>query len=483
MAEIAMKTKRPSVAIMCFIPDYGHLQPLLKIADALQAEGFDIKFYVADECRPLIRRFQSDCFALNSTAHRKRTEEMTRAFERSIFFNSVCLYLHYLMMYPRVAAEAGNSAERLSQELQRQRPDLLICDSLWFSEWYERIANSLGVPLILNSYDGSLAYSQRAFVRTYGLTRIPSWAQTALEALSLASKLLCTSVYRLRYFRSWLELRSVRRQSAVKFQAAFPSTDKFRSSAEWIVVGTARTERQHLSGELDLRRANLREFPAIRFRSTAVMPLELAQWLESSDLPIVYVSFGSAVDIDERFARAVYDGMRSVEAQVLWSLPLSQRSLLSGVRKADNIRLETFVPQPEILQHPKVKCFVTQGGPHSVQEALFGATPMLCVPFFVDQAYNASVVERLGVGQRLWRRKVCKQSIARSVTAILSSAVFQKNVTAISQDLLRYEGGSALARYLRSRSRASAIWKGNSRFEYEAEWPASESGYAPAAER
>jgi glucuronosyltransferase len=213
------------------------------------------------------------------------------------------------------------------------------------------------------------------------------------------------------------------------------------------------------------------------------MPVELAQWLESSDLPIVYVSFGSAVDIDERFARAVYDGLRSVEAQVLWSLPLSQRSLLCGVPKANNIRLESFVPQPEILQNPKVKCFVTQGGPHSVQEALFGATPMLCVPFFVDQAYNASVVERLGVGQRLWRRKVSKQSIARSVTAILASAVFQKNVTAISQDLLHNEGGSALARYLRTRSRASAFGKGKSRFEYEAECPASEGGYAPAAER
>lgn len=464
------KNRRLSVAVICFIPDFGHLQPLLKIADALQQEGFHIKCYVADECMPLLRRFQFDCFALNSTSHRKNTSQMTRAFERSIFFNSVCLYLHYLMMYPRVAAEAGNSASRLSQELQRQGPDLILCDSLWFTDAYARIAHSLGVRLILNSYDGSLAYSQRAFVRTYGLTHIPQVVQTAIEAVSFASKLLCTSFYRLRYVKEWLQLRTVRRQAAAKFEAAFPSSDHPHVPAEWIVVGTARTERHCLASELRLEGAVRAEFPAIRFRSSVALPDDLISWIESSDLPTVYVSFGSAVDIDARFARAIYEGMRAVKAQVLWSLPSNQQSLLSGLAKPDNVRLESFVPQPEILQNSKVECFVTQGGPHSVQEALFGATPMLCIPFFVDQAYNSSVVERLGVGRRLWRRNVCEKSIAESVTEVLSNAAFRKNVAIISQDLIHNEGGSALAQYCNTlfeadRSRVSRQSK--SQFEHQ----------------
>jgi UDP-N-acetylglucosamine:LPS N-acetylglucosamine transferase len=465
MLEMPMNSKKPSAAIICFIPDYGHLQPLLKIADALRENGFHIKCYVADECRPLLKRFQFDCFSLDSTSHRKKTSKMTRAFERSAFFNSVCLYLHYLMMYPRVAAEAGNSAPRLSQELLKQQPDLIICDSLWFTEWYARIAHSLGVRLILNSFDGSLAYSQRDFVQIHGLTNIPQVVQTAVEAVSFASKLLCGSFYRFRYFSDWLELRAVRRQAAAKFEAAFPSNGGPHAPAEWIVVGTARTERERLAGELRLGGANRREFPAIRFRSAVAVPADLVNWIESSDLPTVYVSFGSAVDIDARFARAIYDGMRAVRAQVLWSLPSSQRSLLSGLPKADNVRLESFVPQPEILQNPKVKCFVTQGGPHSVQEALFGATPMLCIPFFVDQAYNSSVVERLGVGRRLRRRNVCEQSVAKSVTEVLSSAAFQENIATISQDLIHNEGGSALARYCSTLFHADCPRVGRDQFE------------------
>src|SRR3954454_17721099 len=108
--QTAISGKKPSIAIICFIPDYGHLQPLLKIADALQEAGFHIKCYIADECRPLMQRFKFEVFALNNTARQKNEREMTRAFGRSTFFNNVCLYLHYLMMYPRVAAEVGNSA-------------------------------------------------------------------------------------------------------------------------------------------------------------------------------------------------------------------------------------------------------------------------------------------------------------------------------------------------------------------------------------
>lgn len=88
--------ERYSVAIICFIPDYGHLQPLLKIADALQEDGIQIKCYIADECRPLMQRFKFDFFALDNTVGLKKEKEMARAFSRSTFFNSVCLYLHYL---------------------------------------------------------------------------------------------------------------------------------------------------------------------------------------------------------------------------------------------------------------------------------------------------------------------------------------------------------------------------------------------------
>ena len=439
---------KPSIAIICFIPDYGHLQPLLKIADAMQEAGFHVKCYIADECRPLLQRFNFDFFSLKSTAGLKKEKEMAKAFGRSTFFNCVCLYLHYLMMYPRVASEAGNSASRLSEELREQQPSLVICDALWFTDWYRRIAQSLGVPLIRNSFDGSLAYNQRPFVQTYGLGTTPEVVRTAVEAISSISKIGCTWYYRLRHFGTWLNLRETRRIAADQFDAAFPVSGDTEVPPQWLVVGTARTERQRLGDEIRLEGADRPEFAALRFRSSLAVPSELLNWIDSTDLPIVYVSFGSAVDIDTRFACAVYNGLRGLRARVLWSLPAKQRALLSDLPGADNIRIESFVPQPEILGIPKVKCFVTQGGPHSIQEALFGGTPMLCIPFFVDQAYNSSVVERLGVGKRLWRRDVSAESICEGINEILRSPDYRNTAREISEDLIKNEGGSAIANHV-----------------------------------
>lgn len=449
MLDITKRSGRsPSIAIICFIPDYGHLQPLLKIADAMREAGFHVKCYIADECRPLLQRFQFEFFTLENTGRLKEKREMTHAFARSTFFHSVCLYLHYLLMYPRVAAAAGNSADKLSEALSEQKPDLVICDALWFSEWYARIAQSLGIPCIQNSFDGSLAYSQRPFVQIYGFTGTPRPLQTAVESISTVSKMLCASFYRLRYVRKWLKLRAIRELARSQFAAAFPMNAHPTVRPEWIVTGTAQLERRLFGGLLRTAAADRREFPALRFRSTLPLSTELLSWINSSEQPAVYVSFGSAVDIDIKFAREMYEGLRSVPARVVWSLPASQRSLLARIPRADNIRLEVFVPQPEILCVSNVKCFVTQAGPHSVQEALFGATPMLCIPFFVDQAYNASIVEHLGVGKRLWRRRICAESVTNAVQEILSNTAFQKNITAISSHLIHHEGGPAIARYV-----------------------------------
>lgn len=441
--------KQRSVAIICFIPDFGHLQPLLKIADALKESGFHIKCYIADECTPLLRRFEFDCFTLENSSRLKREKEMARIFSRSVFFNSVCLYVHYLLMYPRVSAGAGRAASQLSKELSQQQPDLIISDALWFVDWYARIARSLGVRLIVNSFDGSLAYNQRPFVQTYGVTDMFSVLKTIVEIASAISRTFCTSFYRLLYFRDWIRLRAVRRAAAAEFEAAFPENQPVTTRPEWLVVGMAPIERKRLGNVLRLKGANRREFPALKFRSSVPVQTELRDWIGfDGERPVVYVSFGSAVELDARFAKALYDGLRAVSARVLWSLPASQMSLLSNMPMADNIRFESFVPQPEILQIANVRCFVTQGGPHSIQEALFGATPMLCIPFFVDQPYNSSIVERLGVGKRLWRRDVSARSVSDAINEILENIDYQKQATEISEDLIRNEGGVAIAQYI-----------------------------------
>jgi hypothetical protein len=438
-----------SVAVICFLPDYGHLQPVLKIADALAAEGFEIKCYVPDECAPLMRRFRFEFELFPNTQLSEQKRLLARVFGRGLFFNAACSYVHYLLCYPRIAEAASRAAPRLSQQLRAQRPDLILCDAHFFGDWCERIAASLGVPLIINSLDGSLAYNQRPFVQVYGATGASSLIQAAVETAIAALKGLCPNYYRLRFIETWFWLRATRRAARAAVDAAFPLAAGAGSpKVEQLVVGTATVERDHLGALLKTAGAARPEFPPIRFRTRVPLPDALSEWIERDSEPIVYVSFGSAVEFDRRFATAVYEGLSNVPARVLWSLPASQKALLSECPPADNIRLEDFVPQAEVLAEPAVRCFITQAGPNSVQEALLGGTPMLCVPFFADQGYNSATVERLRVGRKLWHRDVSARSVAAAVTDILTDETYRDATDEIRQQLLRRDGGELIARHI-----------------------------------
>lgn len=46
-----------------------------------------------------------------------------------------------------------------------------------------------------------------------------------------------------------------------------------------------------------------------------------------------------------------------------------------------------------VLGHPNIKLFITQGGLQSTEESIMYHVPMLVMPFFGDQPYNAKRLE------------------------------------------------------------------------------------------
>merc|ERR1712176_1734631 len=87
--------------------------------------------------------------------------------------------------------------------------------------------------------------------------------------------------------------------------------------------------------------------------------------------------------------------------RVLWSLPKAQQPLLveSG-RPLDTARLrvESFVSQRAVLDHPAVSLFLTHGGQSSVNDGLAAGVPLVCLPLFCDQYEMAEAVFRHGLG-------------------------------------------------------------------------------------
>jgi glucuronosyltransferase len=66
--------------------------------------------------------------------------------------------------------------------------------------------------------------------------------------------------------------------------------------------------------------------------------------------------------------------------------------------------------------------FITQCGQQSFQEAVYHGVPILGIPFFADQKYNAKKIETQEIGLLLPFHELTTEKLLTSVTAVLSDS-------------------------------------------------------------
>ncbi|XP_075209717.1 UDP-glucuronosyltransferase 2A1 [Chanos chanos] len=128
------------------------------------------------------------------------------------------------------------------------------------------------------------------------------------------------------------------------------------------------------------------------------LPADLEQFVQSSgDHGVVIMSLGTLLgslgpDISEIIASA----FARLPQKVVWRHLGAKPSTLGN-----NTLLVDWLPQNDLLGHPKTRAFVTHGGTNGIYEAIYHGVPVLGLPLIFDQFDNMVRLKARGVAKVL----------------------------------------------------------------------------------
>ncbi|XP_064092111.1 UDP-glycosyltransferase UGT5-like isoform X2 [Macrobrachium nipponense] len=138
----------------------------------------------------------------------------------------------------------------------------------------------------------------------------------------------------------------------------------------------------------------------IHCRPAEPLPKDLDNWAEESgEDGFIFFSLGTAIksaDLPESHRQVLIKTFGSLRQRVLWKW---DDESMPGM--PPNVRVAKWLPQQDILGHPKLRLFITHGGLLSTLESVYHGRPLLGIPIIADQKTNMREVERQGWGKTL----------------------------------------------------------------------------------
>ncbi|KAH8362651.1 hypothetical protein KR200_008370 [Drosophila serrata] len=157
------------------------------------------------------------------------------------------------------------------------------------------------------------------------------------------------------------------------------------------------------------------------------LPQELSEFLDNANEGAIFFSLGTNVDtntIRPEIVDTLYKVFSKVPQRVVWKW----EDLKKKPGNASNIYFSNWLPQDDILAHPKTRLFVTHAGKGGVAEAQFHGVPMVALPLFGDQQGNADIMARSGFGRWLDILTVTPEELEESILDVLHNPVYRETI-------------------------------------------------------
>ncbi|XP_048220638.1 UDP-glucuronosyltransferase 2B17-like isoform X3 [Perognathus longimembris pacificus] len=184
--------------------------------------------------------------------------------------------------------------------------------------------------------------------------------------------------------------------------------------------------------DLEFPRPTLPNFDfvgGLHCRPAKPLPKEMEDFVQSSgDNGVVVFSLGSmGVNLTDKTANAIASALAQIPQKIIWRFEGKK-----PVTLGPNTRLYKWLPQNDLLGHPKTKAFITHGGANGIYEAIHHGVPMVGIPLFGEQHDNIAHMVAKGAAVQLDIRTLSSKDLLRALETVINNPLYKKNAMWLS---------------------------------------------------
>ncbi|XP_049325748.1 UDP-glucuronosyltransferase 2C1-like isoform X1 [Astyanax mexicanus] len=160
------------------------------------------------------------------------------------------------------------------------------------------------------------------------------------------------------------------------------------------------------------------------------LPGDLEDFVQSSgEHGVIIMSLGTLIEqLPRDVADAIAEAFAELPQKVIWRYKGERPSTLGN-----NTLLVDWMPQNDLLGHPKTRAFVAHGGTNGVQEAIYHGVPLVGFGLIWDQPDNLSKMKVRGAAKMVDIATLDKSSFLQTVKEVLHDPSYRENMQRLSR--------------------------------------------------
>lgn len=162
------------------------------------------------------------------------------------------------------------------------------------------------------------------------------------------------------------------------------------------------------------------------------LPEDIAKFLDEAEHGAILLSLGSNIKstaVKPELVESMFKVLSGLKQRVIWKW----EDLSKTPGKSPNILYKKWLPQDDILAHPKIRLFITHAGKGGITEARYHGVPMVALPIFGDQPTNAENIQKAGYGIALELQQLNEQNFGSSIREVLENEKYTAQIGKFSK--------------------------------------------------